>query len=70
MREELDRLGRALCGPGPTPTATADLARAHFLFGEWLRWHQRPADARDHLQTALGLFTSMGASPFARRARN
>jgi DNA-binding CsgD family transcriptional regulator len=51
-------------------TATADLARAHLLFGEWLRRHQRPADARDQLQTALGLFTSMGAIPFARRARN
>ena len=51
-------------------TATADLARAHLLFGEWLRRNQRPADARDHLQTALGLFTSMGAIPFARRARS
>jgi DNA-binding CsgD family transcriptional regulator len=34
------------------------------------RRHQRPADARDHLQTALGLFTSMGANAFARRARS
>lgn len=51
-------------------TAAADLARAHLLFGEWLRRHQRPADARDHLQTALGLFTSMGVAPFARRARS
>ena len=51
-------------------TATADLARAHLLFGEWLRRHQRPADARDHLQTALGLFTSMGAASFAWRAQS
>ena len=50
-------------------TATADLARAHLLFGEWLRRQRRRADARDHLQTALGLFTSMGAAPFANRAR-
>lgn len=61
-REAIDILGRT--------TATADLARAHLLFGEWLRRHQRPADARDQLHTAHGLFTSMGATPFARRARS
>jgi len=61
-QESIDILGRT--------TATADLARAHLLFGEWLRRNQRPADARDHLQTALGLFTSIGAIPFARRARS
>jgi DNA-binding CsgD family transcriptional regulator len=61
-QESIDILGRT--------TATADLARAHLLFGEWLRRNQRPADARDHLQTALGLFTSMGAIPFAHRARS
>jgi DNA-binding CsgD family transcriptional regulator len=60
--EAIDILGRTI--------ATADLARAQLLFGEWLRRHQRPADARDHLQTALGLFTSMGANAFARRARS
>jgi hypothetical protein len=42
-QEAIDILGRT--------TATADLARAHLLFGEWLRRHHRPADARDHLQT-------------------
>ena len=61
-QEAIGMLGRT--------TATADLARAHLLFGEWLRRHQRPADARDHLQAAFGLFTSMGAIPFARRARS
>jgi DNA-binding CsgD family transcriptional regulator len=50
-------------------TATADLARAHLLYGEWLRRHQHPADARDHLEKALALFTSMGAAPFAARAQ-
>jgi DNA-binding CsgD family transcriptional regulator len=60
--EAIDILSRTI--------ATADLARAHLLFGEWLRRHQRPADARDHLQTALGHFTSMGATAFARRARS
>jgi DNA-binding CsgD family transcriptional regulator len=61
-QNSIDILGRT--------TVTADLARAHLLFGEWLRRHQRPADARGHLQTALGLFTSMGAIPFARRGRS
>jgi DNA-binding CsgD family transcriptional regulator len=61
-QDSIDILGRT--------TATADLARAHLLFGEWLRRNQRPADARDHLSTSLGLFTSMGAIPFARRARS
>jgi DNA-binding NarL/FixJ family response regulator len=60
-QEAIDTLGRT--------TATADLARAHLLYGEWLRRHQRPADSRDHLRTALSLFAAMGATPFARRAR-
>jgi DNA-binding CsgD family transcriptional regulator len=61
-QESIDILHRTI--------ATADLARAHLLFGEWLRRNQRPADARDHLQVALDLFTPMGAIPFARRARS
>jgi len=61
-QQAIDILGRT--------TAIADLARAHLLFGEWLRRHQRPADARDQLQTALSLFTAMGAVPFAQRARS
>jgi hypothetical protein len=43
----------------------AEPAACALLFGEWLRRNQRPADAREHLQAALGLFTSMGAIPFA-----
>jgi DNA-binding CsgD family transcriptional regulator len=50
-------------------TATADLARAHLLYGEWLRRHQHPADARPHLERALSLFTAMGATPFAERTQ-
>jgi len=50
-------------------TATADLARAHLLYGEWLRRHQHPADARPHLETALSLFIAMGATPFAERTQ-
>ena len=59
--QAIDLLGRT--------TATADLARAHLLYGEWLRRHRHPADARPHLEEALGLFTAMGATPFADRAR-
>jgi hypothetical protein len=42
-QESIDILGRT--------TATADLARAHLLLGEWLRRNQRPADARGHLSS-------------------
>jgi len=46
-----------------------DLARAHLLYGEWLRREGRRLDARDHLRTAYGSFTTFGTEAFAERAR-
>ncbi|HME64134.1 MAG TPA: helix-turn-helix transcriptional regulator, partial [Streptosporangiaceae bacterium] len=46
-----------------------DLARAHLLYGEWLRRQRRRRDARDQLAIAYEIFDSIGAAAFAERAR-
>jgi DNA-binding CsgD family transcriptional regulator len=43
-------------------------ARAHLLYGEWLRREGRRREAREQLQIANGLLTAMGAEAFAERA--
>ncbi|GAA4233626.1 LuxR family transcriptional regulator [Actinomadura meridiana] len=43
-------------------------ARAHLLYGEWLRREGRRRDARDHLRTAHESLSSIGSEAFAARA--
>ena len=60
-REAIDRLDRARTCP--------DLARAHLVYGEWLRREHRRLDAREQLRTAHELFSGIGMPGFAERAR-
>ena len=60
-REAIDRLGQC--------RGAVALARAHLVYGEWLRWENRRADARAQLRTAYDMFARMGAEAFAERTR-
>jgi ATP/maltotriose-dependent transcriptional regulator MalT len=61
-REAIERLGRTHLRP--------ELARAHLLYGEWLRRENRRVDARNQLRSAHDQLTSIGMEAFAERARN
>ena len=58
--EAIERLGRT--------RMRGDLARAHLVFGDWLRRARRRRDAQQHLLTAHQMFSEMGADAFAARA--
>jgi len=60
-REAISRLDR--------PQIRVELARAHLLYGEWLRRENRRADARSQLRTAHEMLDAMGLAAFAERAR-
>ncbi len=54
---------------GSTPLRL-EVARAHLLYGEWLRRQQRRVDAREQLGVAHSMLSAMGAEGFAERARH
>ena len=60
-REAIERLART--------RIRVAAARAHLLYGEWLRRENRRVDAREQLRAAHELFTEMGNEAFAERAR-
>jgi DNA-binding CsgD family transcriptional regulator len=61
-RESIARLGKT--------RMRVDLARAHLLYGEWLRRERRRSEAREQLRTAHDMLEAMGIAAFAERARH
>jgi DNA-binding CsgD family transcriptional regulator len=60
--------GEAIARLGRTPLRP-ELARAHLLYGEWLRRENRRMDAREQLRAAFELFSDFGATAFVERTR-
>jgi DNA-binding CsgD family transcriptional regulator len=61
-REGIEHLGRTVVRP--------ELARAHLLYGEWLRRERRRAAAIQQLRTAHTMFIDIGMEAFAERTRH
>jgi DNA-binding CsgD family transcriptional regulator len=59
-REAIEQLGRC--------RIASHLARAHLVYGEWLRREGRRQDAREQLRNAHHMFSNMGAEAYAERA--
>jgi DNA-binding NarL/FixJ family response regulator len=60
-REAIERLSRTRLRP--------EIARAHLLYGEWLRRENRRVDAREQLRSAYDMLVTIGMEGFAERAR-
>jgi DNA-binding CsgD family transcriptional regulator len=59
-REAIDRYGAT--------RLRVHVARAHLLYGEWLRRERRRVEAREQLRIAFEMLTAMGVEGFAARA--
>jgi DNA-binding CsgD family transcriptional regulator len=60
--EAIERLGRT--------RHRSELARAHLLYGEWLRRQGRRVESRDQLRAAHDMLSAIGMEGFAERARS
>ena len=66
---DADTLYRDAIESARAHTVRTELARAHLLYGEWLRRESRRVDAREQLRAAHDMLTAIGMEAFAERAR-